>query len=167
MDGYAEVRRVMRGPDTDEQPQGAELRHFRIRCDGNAEHVLKRAQEVLLVLLHHPSRDSASLRSAVPNWFREACAPAETLEQGRARVEHQRSLPGDQQRRAGAERPWSLDAWLHWFTDEERIWSWWSARVTDPDTIALTLATTDWPAPVAALEWTFRAAGSAEAEFDA
>ena len=114
-----------------------------------------------------PGREVASLRPALPGWFLEACAPAETPAQARARLAHRRALPRDEQLRHERDDPWSVEAWLHWFTDEERLWSWWSARVTAPDFIDLTLAMTDWPAPVAALEWTFRAAGSTEIEFDA
>lgn len=166
MNNTEEARRIVNGPAAEEEPQGAEILHLRVECDGDAGEVLQRSQEVLLAILDNPAREIASLRAAVPEWFRDSCAPEETPEQARARIERRRSLPLEQQLREEREERWSVDAWLHWFTDEERFWSWWSAHVVSPNTLDISVAVTDWPAPLDALGWTFRAAGANHVEAD-
>lgn len=165
MNQTEEARRIVNGPAAGEEPQGAEILHLRVECNGDADEVLQRIQEVLLAILDNPAREVASLQAAVPEWFRDACAPEEAPGQAKGRIERRRSLPLEQLREEREER-WSVDAWLHWFTDEERLWSWWSARVVSPTTLNISVAVTDWPAPLGALEWIFRAAGANYVEAD-
>ncbi|WP_243788691.1 hypothetical protein [Saccharopolyspora gloriosae] len=108
-----------------ESPSGMEFSHVEVNCPGNADHVLENAREVLLSVLRaferaDPNRDQ--LVASVPGWFRGECAPKETSAQTRAKMEHRRSLPLTERIKEEDEEWWSLESWLHWFTDEERQW---------------------------------------------
>lgn len=166
-DEAAEVQRLANGPGSGQEPDEAETMHLRVRCGRNADAVLHRTREVLLAVLRSPAGSGpAELRAAVPEWFRQACAPEETAEQEQGRTERRRALSPAERLREVQDRRWSLDSWLQWFTSKKRLWCWWDAQVRDPNTIDAAVLVLNQPAPVAALDWAFRAAGANAVEIE-
>lgn len=166
-DEAAEIRRLANGPESAEEPDGAETMHLRVRCGRNADQVLHRTRELLLAVLRSPAGSGAAdLRTAVPEWFREACAPEETAEQEQTRLERRRALSPAERLQQVQERRWSLESWLQWFTSKKRLWCWWDAQVRNPNAIDATVLVLNRPAPVAALDWAFRAAGANAVEIE-
>ena len=166
-DEAAEVQRLANGPDPGAHPDDAETMHLRVRCGRNAHEVLHRTRELLLSVLRSPAGSgTAELRAVVPEWFREACAPEETAEQEQARAERRRALSPAERLREVQDRRWSLESWLQWFTSKKRLWCWWDAQVRNPNALDATVLVLYRPAPVAALDWAFRAAGANAVEID-
>lgn len=164
-----EVERIKNGEAGGDLPAGGELLHVTATCSGNAAQVLRGTQDVLLSVLHalegfNPTREH--LLAQVPEWFRNECAPEEIADQSLSKIERRRSLSLAERVKEEQEEKWSLGEWLHWFTDEERQWQWWGARVVTPAALDVTIAIKEWPVPVASLEWMLRASGATEVQFD-
>ena len=137
-----EIERVKVGSAPGELPVGGLISHVTARCPGNSAEVLERAREVLLSVLQGLSgtEEGASVSDLIPRWFIDECASG-----------------------AGG---WTLQNWLHWFTDEDRQWFWWDVDVVSSEVLDISIVTEDWPVPVGSFEWMLRASGATEVEFD-
>jgi len=156
-----ELRRVEMGPRAGEAPRGL-LCQFTVRCPGNAPEVLSRARTVLAAVLR---RDLDSWPSThdwsriLPKAFVSSCAPERTQEEAeRDLARWDRMSP--REKAAHQEAPWELSAWLYWFAEEDRGWSWWDARLENSEGFSVSVVIDGWPFPSGSLRWLFRASGA-------
>ncbi|WP_258341726.1 hypothetical protein [Saccharopolyspora gregorii] len=133
-----EIARVEESTALTGFPAGAVLSHAVAACPADAEPVLARAREVLSAVLRALEAGRSPVER-IPDWFR-------------------------QEGSIGGTDRWSLSAWLHWFTAEERHWYWWGADVVAPGTVRVAVATADEPVALGSLEWLLLAAGAARVD---
>jgi hypothetical protein len=120
---------------------------------------------VLRAVLEHAGPSWPSLsgwRQVLPAWFVESSAPEQSREEAERWLGWWRSLPAEEQARVTRAQRWTLADWLYWLEPSERQWFWWDAIVESPDTLRVLVEVSGWPAPLGALEWLLRAAGSVE-----
>jgi hypothetical protein len=162
-----EAERLKFSPLEGKAPGGVGTVQFTANCDGNAAVVIQRVKEVLATTSQYALSDWPSeeqWKSLLPDWFLSACAPLETKDEADKFMTWWRSLPPEQQAQAEREKDWSLGAWLYWMDPENRVWTWWDARVMDADRVMVAVEIVDWPFPWGALRWLFRAAGAQQLE---
>lgn len=138
----AELARLKSSSINAAEPTGGIFRYpLRVECAGDAVHVDRRLRDLLFKTLER-AEDGLSVnewRSVLPAWFVEACSP----------------LPASK----NTSDVWSLDAWIHWFTDEERSWEWIGSTVVNQNRFDITLSVIEFPFAKGALEWAIMTAG--------
>lgn len=149
----AEERTRLAGPTWEPPPPPPAydgLRHLarRVETGAPAAQVLSRLVDVLAGV------------PDLPEWFREACAPATgsagEVVRRRAAVE----LRGRAARRAGWELRWTPDEVLRHLDPDERIWRFHSARVVDDRTLDVAVEVPAPWVPTTSLKWLLAAAGA-------
>ncbi|HLH69820.1 MAG TPA: hypothetical protein VKY90_12520 [Candidatus Dormibacteraeota bacterium] len=117
------------------EPPG-ELDVLEVECAGGAELALRRAREVLEVVLQRAAGEWPDLtewRQALPAWFVATCVDdAQVVECVLDR--------------------WSLRAWVYWFQPHLRRWRWWDAEVSGR-TLRVRVLVLSRPYLRGALEW--------------
>jgi hypothetical protein len=160
---FQEAQRLRLSSMSGTTPGGLGTVQFTADCPGDATEVIQRAKEVMLIVSERtisgwPSNDE--WKRTLPSWFLAECAPLKTREESDRFMEWWRGLSPEEQARAEREEAWSLDAWLHWMSPDNRCWTWWDARTNTMDTAIVAVEVKDWPFPWGALRWLFRAAGA-------
>lgn len=157
----SEVARLTRGPDPGEEPVRGYLISVAVRS-GLAAEAIDKAKAVLRDIVELPvdAFVSGDAVAALPEWFVQACAAAETDEERAAWLQWWRSLDEDARARAASERPWTVDDWLHWMRPDERQWVWWESRVGASDAGLVSVEVADWPVAIGSLLWLLRASGA-------
>jgi hypothetical protein len=170
-----ELRHLERGPEPGERSEWAGVIEARLATGVDAALVVARAREVVLALL---AKTDEQLRegdaAGLPGWLLGTFAPS-TPEGA-----NYRKWWGSQQRRSwwdglgqrtrgmvetycgwdGVPVPWRLDAWLYAFSEEERSWRWWDARVDGSRSASVFFEVDGWPYAWRNLEWLLAAAGA-------
>jgi hypothetical protein len=165
-----EAQRLKASPPQGTAPGGMGTVQFTAECPGNAARVYQRVKEVMHIISERILSDWPSdeqWKPLLPEWFLSACVPPRTKEESDRFMAWWRSLPPDRQAQVEREDKWSLEGWLYWMIPENRVWTWWDARVLDADTVIVAVEVTDWPFPWGALRWLFRAAGARQLDADA
>ena len=135
---------------------------FLVHCNGDAEQVLRRAKNVLAMVLTHggdPWPSDEEWKRILPSWFVERCVPDKSMEEAERWLEWWRTLPVERQAQANREN-WSVGNWVAWFEPGERCWRWRGASVKDSYQICVCALIDEWPFAWGALEWLFLAAGA-------
>ena len=160
-----EKRNVLSGPAPGERPGGVGTVDVVARSLGQADLVLQRAREVMVVVDEHsspPWPDVGEWRQLLPKWFVDACAPERSREEMDEWLAWWRTLPPDRKAQAKDQLGWTVADWLFWMQPSERQWFWWDAHVESPELLRVVVEVPAWPAPLGALEWLLRAAGVSE-----
>jgi hypothetical protein len=157
-----ELRRLQKGPRSDEDPGGIGTVTLVGLCRMNAPEVAERCRNVLTVVLSSRVDAEAPLHhwdTSLPSWFVQACAPEMTLQEMERWLEEWRAMTPEQKRISGQSERWSLANWLHWFQPSERQWEFWDCQA-EPGMVRLRLQLDAWPFTHGALDWLLRAAGA-------
>ena len=137
---------------------------FVASCPFSAVETLEKAKAVLesvdrQALEGWPSTED--WRRLLPQWFVDRCAPEESDEETRKRVDAWRKLPREAQWQIELGREWSLKSWLYWMEPKNRTWFWWdAASLSEIDHLLIALEIWDWPFPWQSFSWSLRAAGA-------
>ena len=157
-----EQRHVEHGPRTDERPGGSGTIEVVAECLNDPKVVLDRSRQVLRQVLANSTTSWPTLeewRQILPEWFVDACAPEQSVEENERWLQWWRSLPPGEKAQAANERRWTLPDWLFWMEPSERQWFWWDARV-DGSTLRVIVEVPGSPSPIGALKWLLRTSGA-------
>lgn len=162
-----ELERILSGPSDGQRLGGIGSVRFFVRCEGNADQVLRKSKEVLRLVLEHSEGSWPShveWQRILPIWFVEACADEVTHEEAERELARLQKLTPAKRAQEDVQARWALSAWLYWFESKERQWEWWDAAVGDSDTIRLAVQVDGWPFPWGDLRWLFRASGASQVD---
>ncbi len=161
----SELRRLESGPEKDEIQTGIWIGQFTVKCEGNAEDVLRTAVQTMEVICNECVKgwpDDADWHSLLPSRFVSACADEMTREQADQWMQRWQTLSQEQQELEERNRRWSLNNWLYWLKPSERQWQWWDAEVVNDNVVLVSVAVESWPFGWGALIWLFRGSGALE-----
>ncbi len=134
-----ERRRLMSGVEDNEKIMGIWVDSFYVRCDGEAQKVLQRANELMLIVNENgrsePWPNDEAWPELLPRWFVDACGPEKTVEEMWREQEERRAMTWEQRREIARTKKWSLSTWVSWMDPCGRYWLWWDAEVRDDDTL--------------------------------
>jgi hypothetical protein len=129
---------------------------YLVNCRGNADEVLEKAKEVMLVVNNNLLKEILTLekwsptislwQSTVPQWFIDVC----TEEKVKKSVKSKWPF----------EKAWSFESWISWLLPTDRIWIWRNAKCISKNKIFLEVEVTDMPFPSETLYWLFLASGA-------
>jgi hypothetical protein len=148
--------------------EGVGLLIFQAECIEDADLVLKKAKEVLQIVLQNtinrwPENDT--WLKILPDWFISVCATERTPEQVEKDLAIWQTLSSEDQQRMEDEESWSVLEWLEWFepTDDkysQRMWFWWDSWTQGSQYLFVAVEVLDLPLPLGAFMWLLRAAGA-------
>ena len=125
----------------------AGLDHWVSDCDGDAEAVAARCEEVIAAVRGGADQASAQAwpeldawKQILPGWFVAACVD-------------------DREVQNCVLDRWSLRAWLHWLKPGNKRWEWVGAEADGPDHVLVTVSALRRPYLKGALEWLLKTSG--------
>lgn len=164
-----EIRYLQNGPQRDEKPMGLSVETLHVSGE-NPQAILAKCKEVLGMMFHAEPADFSNSpgwwRERLPGWFVSQCAHEKTIEESQKWFAWWQTLTDEERLSETEKAPWSLRAWLFWFTPDNRTWFWWDSDITDAHTLLIHLCIVETPGALGALEWLLRTAGATEVKFD-
>jgi|GEM_PF-970099 len=163
-----EIRYLQNGPQRDEKPMGLSVETLHVSGE-NPQAILAKCKEVLGTMFHAAPADYSNppgwWRERLPGWFVSQCAREKTIEESQEWFAWWQTLTSEERLSEKEKAPWSLRAWLFWFTPDNRTWFWWDSEITGAHTLLIHLCIVETPGALGALEWLLRTAGATEVQF--
>lgn len=155
-----EIRRLLSGPQPGENPAGSLVR-LRVTCETGAAEVLQAVREVWATALWQP--DPGRLgpddwRMILPRWFLERFEPEIKPDDAFLRRAFQL------QERMSPYGTFTLKKWVHLLEPPARGWAWWTAKVTAPYELEITVVAHAAEAGLEALNWALFCGGARTVE---